>query len=100
MTAKLPGARADLIPGKGPMAPEFYRYFAQLQGGTASSSDLSAITDRLNALQAEINALPDASGPSFRVLPPLILTDGILRIVQSPTTGASGRSLPQSWVFT
>lgn len=97
MAAKLPRAGADLIPGQGPMSPEYYRYFSQQQAGSVSGGDSASINARLNALQAEINALPDPQ--TFRVLPPLILSDGILRIIESPTASASARSMPQSWVF-
>ena len=100
MTAKLPKAGTDLIAGNGPMAPEFYRYFLALserQAASASASDVSDVNARLDALQAEIDGLPDPQ--TIRVLPPLILNDGVLRILESKSSTASGRSLPQSWVF-
>lgn len=82
MTAKLPGARADLIPGQGPMAPEYYRYFAGLerqQGDNASTSDIAAIDAQLATLQAEIDALPKSSGyPTLRITYPL-LSQGLLQ---------------------
>jgi hypothetical protein len=75
MTAKLPGARADLIPGKGPMAQEFYRYFLELgrqQSGSANAADVSALVAQLNALAAEVDALPHGTGfPTLRVNAPL-----------------------------
>lgn len=93
MTAKLPGARADLNDG-GPMRPEFYRYFAaqnQLQGGNASASDIAAINARIAALQAEINALPESGGyPTLRVLAPLksqgLLQNGFAQLSWAGTT--------------
>jgi hypothetical protein len=75
MTAKLPRAGADLIPGKGPMAPEFYRYFlslAQQAEGSANAGDVSALVAQLNALAAEVDALPHGTGyPTLQVTPPL-----------------------------
>jgi hypothetical protein len=98
MTAKLPGARAALVDANGVMRPEYYRYFLDLanaQEGNASGADLAAINQKLAELQSEIDALPEPQ--ALQVLPPLILNDGVLRIVQTQQTG--GRSTPQRWVF-
>jgi len=82
MANLIPGARAELIRGAGPAAPEFYRFFqalAQAQLGSASAADLTAINAQLAALQDEIDALPEGSGyPTLRITPPLTM-QGLLQ---------------------
>lgn len=98
MSTQLPGARAAFTDQSGRPTPEFYRFLEQLalaQSGSPDGSDLSAINAQLAELQAEIDAIP--APQALQVLPPLILNDGVLRIMPSQQTGA--RSLPRSWVF-
>jgi hypothetical protein len=103
MTAKLPRASADLIPGKGPMAREFYLFMQsleQLQAGNASADDISALTTQIQALQSQINELPIPL--PLRALSPLMITQEsdsrVLKFLGSQSS-SGGRSIPQSWVF-
>src|SRR5690348_6975132 len=105
MTNPQPGARAPIIDSQGRPTAPFLRFLQTLAASNSvpSTSDLSEVTAQLAALQAEIDALPESSAPTLRVLRPLILTqegnEQVLRIVESPTAAGSGRSTPQRWVF-
>lgn len=91
MTARLPGARAQLADAGGITTPAFYRFFAALQDlQSGGAIDVSALQAEVDALQAQVNGLPSAQYPTLQAQWPIVsqglLQNGFANLVWQGTT--------------
>lgn len=94
MSNPLPGARARIADANGLPTSEFFRFLQglqRLQSGSASAADITELQNQIQAVQAEIDALPAEQGiPVLRVLAPLmskgLLQTGLMTVGWNGTT--------------